>query len=95
LIDFIGELDAVHLTDEVPDRLKQIVGLIFARFRTCAEEVLQGIATLEVEAIRIDYLDGLNIASAVMCRDLLGHAGIIRGKNEQGFTGRDFSVMAV
>jgi hypothetical protein len=82
LIDFIGELDAVHLTDEVPDSLQQIVGLIFARFRTCAEEVLQGIPSLEVETIHLDDLERLDSVSAVMCRDLLGHAGIIRGRNE-------------
>jgi len=76
LIDFIGELDAVHLTDEIPDSLQQIVGLIFARFRTCAEEVLQSIPSFEVETIHLDDFDGLNSSCAVMCRDLLGHAGL-------------------
>jgi len=76
LIYFIGELDAVHLTDDVPDSLKQIVGLSFARFRTCAEEVFESIATLEVETIGVDYLNGLNRLFAVMCRNLLGHAGL-------------------
>jgi hypothetical protein len=51
-------------------------------FRTCAEKVFESIATLEVEAIRVDYLDGLNRLVTVMCWDLLGHAGIVRGKNE-------------
>jgi hypothetical protein len=82
LIDLIGELDAVHLTDEIPDSLKQIVGLIFARFRTCSEEVLQGIPSFEVETIHLDDLEWLDSVSAVMCRNLLGHAGIIRGRNE-------------
>jgi len=76
LIDLIGELDAVHLTDEVPDSLKQIVVLLFVRFRTCAEEVFESIATLEVKAIHLDDFNRLNVASAVMCRNLLGHAGL-------------------
>jgi hypothetical protein len=82
LIDFIGELDAVKFTDEIPDSLKQIVVLLFVRFRTCAEKVFEGIASFEVETIGVDDFDGLNRLFAVMCRDLLGHAGIIRGRNE-------------
>lgn len=81
-VDLIGELYAVHLTDDVPDRFEQIVGLIFARFRTCSEKVFESIATLEVEAIGVDYLDGLNRLVAVMCWDLFGHTGIVRGTNE-------------
>jgi len=76
LIDFIGELDAVHLTDEIPDSLQQIVGLIFARFRTCAEEVLQSIPSFEVETIHLDDLERLDSVSAVMCRNLFGHTGL-------------------
>jgi len=95
LIDFIGELDAVHLTDQIPDSLKQIVGLIFARLRTCAEEVFEGIPSFEVETIGVDYLERLDAASAVMCRNLLGHAGIIRGKYESCIAGCDIFVMAV
>ena len=51
-------------------------------FRTSAEKVFESIATLEVEAVGVDYLDGLNRLFTVMCRNLLGHAGIVRGKNE-------------
>jgi hypothetical protein len=76
LIDFIGELDAVHLTDEIPDSLKQIVVLLFVRFRTCTEEVFESIPSFEVETIGVDYLDGLHRLFAVMCRNLLGHAGL-------------------
>jgi len=76
LIDLIGELDAVHLTDQIPDSLQQIVGLIFARFRTGAEEVLQGIPSFEVETIHLDDLEWLDSVSAVMCWDLFGHAGL-------------------
>jgi hypothetical protein len=66
----------MHLTDDVPDRFEKIVGLIFARFRTSAEKVFESIATLEVETIGVDYLDGLNRLVTVMCGDLLGHAGL-------------------
>ena len=72
----------MHLTDDVPDRFEKIVGLIFARFRTGTEKVFESIATLEVEAVGVDYLDGLNRLVAVMCWDLFGHTGIVRGKNE-------------
>jgi len=85
----------VKFTDQIPDSLQQIVGLIFARFRTCAEKVFEGISSFEVETIGVDDFDGLNRLYAVMCRDLLGHAGIIRGKNESCIRGCDFPVMAV
>jgi hypothetical protein len=95
LIDLIGELDAVHLTDEIPDRFEKVVVLLFVRFRTCTEKVFKGIPSFEVETIGVDDFDGLNRLFAVMCRDLLGHAGIIRGKNESCIRGCDFPVMAV
>jgi hypothetical protein len=76
LIDFIGELDAVHLTDEIPDSLQQIVVLLFVRFRTCAEKVFEGISSFEVETIHLDDLERLDSVSAVMCGDLFGHTGL-------------------
>jgi hypothetical protein len=82
LIDFVCELDAVKFADEIPDGFLNVVGLLLAMFRTCAEKVFESIATLEVEAVGVDYLDGLNRLVTVMCWDLLGHAGIVRGKNE-------------
>lgn len=76
LVDLVSEFDTIELIHEVPDGLQQILGLIFARFRTCSEKVFQSIPSFKVEAIGVDYLDGLNRLVAVMWRNLLGHAGL-------------------